>query len=795
MAPVVAGRGARTRGGRERFARRVLQYPASSPVDSRDTVADLGPGLPVEADGAFRVEADGVLLLDPEDDIGADPDESLSAAIFALSAPDSDGPGYNGGDASVVQAVPVVEAEPVADNGLVVEAEKGVVEAEKGAAPQPRDTASSGPLDRTRTITSGRPRHLARGLLRYWWAVPLTLVVAVTTFLAGLFLAPLDVTPPPAAKPALLLDLLGRPVAAVRAPATPQEIPGEAITDRVRAAVVAAVDPGFQSRAGVDPFTLVGAAWHDIAGGGGGNTTITQRYVASVLLDDDESLPQTRAAALGLRLEQRLSRQEILTRYLNTAYFGNGAYGIQAAALAYFGVPAPALTLAQAAMLGGILVDPERVNPYVDRSAARARQLATLAKMAALHMISTREAADAGMAPLGLRPAGQPAGVAPDFSDRTATELRAAYGERAIYSSDLRVRTSIDLDLQTAVNATLAGLPAGSGPVAVAAVDPRDGGVRALGHVGRKLGTTPADGLTEPFLSAAQLGGGDAVSLAELAGLDATGTDALSAAQAYGTLVASGRRAQLRDVLAVTLPSGPSGRPLPVPQTESSAQVLPGPKADQVRDLLMWSPLPSGAQAAAQQFPLLAGVSPAMFVGCTLSLCLAVQTGSGPTAASAQPGQAPAIFAQLWAGYLGRAGERAVPPTMSPPAPVTASPSPYQGSGGPEGSQSAVTPDHVPPGSSTNIPSRDYTPPAPIPSAPPVIVRGPPPVATPTPTPTPTPAPPTAQQTNSPSQAPQPSPSPTAAPPTPSASPPVAESSPAGSPAFSAPASGQAVLR
>ena len=110
-------------------------------------------------------------------------------------------------------------------------------------------------------------------------------------------------------------------------------------------------------------------------------------------------------------------------------------------------------------MLGGTLVDPERVNPYVDSSAARARQLATLAKMATLHMISTREATDAGSARLGLRPAGQPAGVAPDFSDRTAIELRAAYGERALYSSDLRVRTTIDLDLQTAVNATLAGLP------------------------------------------------------------------------------------------------------------------------------------------------------------------------------------------------------------------------------------------------------------------------------------------------------------------------------------------------
>ena len=253
---VEAYRGARGRrrrradaGGRARFARRALQYPASSQADSRDAVADLGPGLPVDANGAlrvdanggFRVEAEGVLLLDPEDDIGVDPDGSLSAEVFALSAPDSDGPG-NGRDASVLEAAPVVAVLPVADdppgvdepvaaNRPVVGAGEGVVGAGEGAVPQPRDTASSGPLDRTRTITPRRPRHLARGLLRYWWAVPLTLVVAVTTFLAGLFLAPLDVTPPPAARPALLLDLVGRPVAAVRAPATPQEIPGEAITD------------------------------------------------------------------------------------------------------------------------------------------------------------------------------------------------------------------------------------------------------------------------------------------------------------------------------------------------------------------------------------------------------------------------------------------------------------------------------------------------------------------------------------------------------------------------------------
>ena len=317
MSRVVAGGGARTRGRRAGIVWRAFQHPVHSLA-----------GDPAGRDGTDRqAEPDGVLLLATAVDAGR--------AVGAAAA--------------------MPAARPAAEDRQVG----------AGAVAPPRDTTPAEPLDWARSITFERSRHRhARRMLRYWWIAPLTLVVAVSTFLAGLFLAPLDVTPPPAARPAVLLDVLGRPVTAVRAPATPQEVPGQAITDAVRSAVVAAVDPGFQSRAGVDPFTLVRAAWHDVTGGGGGLDTITQRYVASALLDGDVNLPQTRAAALGLRLEQRLSRQEILTRYLNTAYFGNGAYGIQAAALAYFGVPAPALNLAQAAMLAGTLVDPERANPY-----------------------------------------------------------------------------------------------------------------------------------------------------------------------------------------------------------------------------------------------------------------------------------------------------------------------------------------------------------------------------------------------------------------------------------------------
>ena len=203
----------------------------------------------------------------------------------------------------------------------------------------------------------------------------------------------------------------------------------------------------------------------------------------------------------------------------------------------------------------------------------------------------------------------------------------------------------------------------------------------------------------------------------------------------------------------------------------------PRPESDQVRDLLMSSPLPSGAQAAAQQFPLLAGVSPAMFVGLHAVAVpgradrLRADCGVG----AARPGAGdlrPAMGRVPGTGR--RAGGTSQP--MSPPAPVTASPSPSPGRAG--GSQSTATPVHVPPGSSTSLPSRDYTPPAPIPSAPPVSSGARRPSAR-----TPTPAPPTARQTNPPSQAPELSPSPTAEPPTPSASPPVAASSPAGGPA------------
>ena len=219
------------------------------------------------------------------------------------------------------------------------------------------------------------------------------------------------------------------------------------------------------------------------------------------------------------------------------------------------------------------------------------------------------------------------------------------------------------------------------------------------GSWGRRLPT----GCIEPFLNAAQLGGGDAVSLAELAGLHAAGTDALSAAQAYGTLVASGRRAQLRDVLAVTLPSGPSGSS----SASGSPSRVVGAGPPRPHDRSGSGPAdvdspsqrrPGGGVNSSRSWP---GSRPRCSWVARCRCAWPCRPAPGRLRRRLSPARRRQSSPSSGPEYLGRAGERAVPPTLSPPAPVTVSPSsppPHQGSGGSGGSQSAVPPDHVPRG-------------------------------------------------------------------------------------------------
>ncbi|HWJ80932.1 MAG TPA: transglycosylase domain-containing protein [Nocardioides sp.] len=130
-------------------------------------------------------------------------------------------------------------------------------------------------------------------------------------------------------------------------------------------AVVAAEDQSFWTNKGIDPKGIIRAAFNDAKGGSTqGASTITQQYVKILYLTQERSWKRkVKEAILSLKIQQQLSKQEVLAGYLNTIYFGRGAYGIQAAAEAYFQVDAKDLDLKQAAVLAAVLNDPNDLDP------------------------------------------------------------------------------------------------------------------------------------------------------------------------------------------------------------------------------------------------------------------------------------------------------------------------------------------------------------------------------------------------------------------------------------------------
>src|SRR4051794_2373306 len=246
-------------------------------------------------------------------------------------------------------------------------------------------------------------------------------------------------------------------------------------------AVVAAEDQRFYSHKGVDSRGIIRAFMADLKGGGyvEGASTITQQYVRMAYVGDERTLGRKlREAILAGRLEKKLSKDEILYRYLSRAYFGSGAYGVGAAADTYFHKPVKNLTLSEAAMLAGLLTAPSLHDPRTSPADAEYQRLRVLDKMADQPRISQVQLAEARpqRVPLAEDMAhdGSPATVVqpprtvetkyPWFSDYVRSYLLARYGDQAVYSGGLRVETSLDPGLQAkaeaAVNEALKGTSA-----------------------------------------------------------------------------------------------------------------------------------------------------------------------------------------------------------------------------------------------------------------------------------------------------------------------------------------------
>jgi penicillin-binding protein 1A len=260
------------------------------------------------------------------------------------------------------------------------------------------------------------------------------------------------------------------------------------ISPIMKQAIVAVEDKRFYEHNGVDIRGIARAVWADVAHKGvvQGGSTITQQLVKNSCVTSARTISRKlKEAALAWQLEQHWTKLRILTGYLNTIYFGNGAYGIQRAAQTYFNTTAERLTLAQSALLAGIPADPSRYDPVTNPKAARARRLEVLQAMLSQGDITARDMQSAGRAPL---PRAQDVhlpgieGPAPYFVNYVKQQLIEKYGTRRVFGGGLNVQTTIDLRLQKlARQAIQSVLKEPNGPsAALVAVRPRTGEILAM---------------------------------------------------------------------------------------------------------------------------------------------------------------------------------------------------------------------------------------------------------------------------------------------------------------------------
>ncbi len=258
-------------------------------------------------------------------------------------------------------------------------------------------------------------------------------------------------------------------------------------------AVVAIEDERYWTHPGVDLRALLRAIVANVDAGDvvQGGSTITQQYLKNVALTPEVTVDRKlREAALAFRLEANLTKEDILERYLNTVYFGHGAYGVGTAAQRYFGKEVGRLTLGESALLAGLIQTPGASDPYQDLDRALSRRRVVLQKMVDLGWVSDLDATAADQEPLRLRPRDAGAEVRyPYFVEEVKRRLlddpflgaTATDRYNSVFRGGLRVYTTLDPLLQDAAEqAALSVVPEDGPSAAVVSLDPRTGNVLAM---------------------------------------------------------------------------------------------------------------------------------------------------------------------------------------------------------------------------------------------------------------------------------------------------------------------------
>lgn len=290
------------------------------------------------------------------------------------------------------------------------------------------------------------------------------------------------------ARSSIVYDIDGNEVGGLAAEVAREDVELAELPPHVEHAVLAAEDRGFYEHRGISARGVARALFTNVRAGGvaQGGSTITQQYIKNAALSPEQTYTRkVQEAALAIKLEREYSKQEILSFYLNTIYWGRGAYGIEAAAQTTFDRPAAELDVNQAATLAGIIAAPEGFNPQENPAGAENRRQFVLSGMLSEGYLTPAEYD--GLVAAGLPEVSQRQTVAQGpnayYLDAVRRELAAlpAFAEGELFRG-LRIHTRLDQRLQATAQSSLAEAvregPTDTG--AIVTVDPRTGGILAL---------------------------------------------------------------------------------------------------------------------------------------------------------------------------------------------------------------------------------------------------------------------------------------------------------------------------
>ena len=382
------------------------------------------------------------------------------------------------------------------------------------------------PVELAALPAGGRPR-LKR--LRFVLILFAVLLLGLISFVFGMFVAVASDLPSLTrfsqfknAQSSVLLDDLGHPIGVLseqnRVIVTPSEIP-----PIVKDAVISIEDKRFKTNSGVDIRGIGRAFVQDIEHKGNvqGASTIEQQFIKNALQAQSHRtiLEKLREAALAYQLSHKWSKEKIIAAYLNTIYFGNGAYGIESAAQTYFGsqpkhlgcgtpdheLCVQELEPAEAALLAGIIQSPTDYNPADSPLEAKTRRDVVLQQMFQQGYISRAVYDESVNQPLPtakeIQTPQQPLVDGVDvgyFTSWVQQQVIERYGAPRVYNGGLRIKTTLDLDMQRAAEQAVSGfLPGPEGPTAaLVAIENSTGEVRAMVG-GRNYDETPFNLATE----------------------------------------------------------------------------------------------------------------------------------------------------------------------------------------------------------------------------------------------------------------------------------------------------------